>query len=56
MIGVIFPQERNNLWLWLDQPVGNGYVLSKHGWNIYIGPDRLARFETRTAVDDGWDT
>lgn len=34
----------------------NGYVLSKHGWNIYLGADLIPRFETRSAANDAWVT
>ena len=34
----------------------NGYLLSKQGWNIYLGPDRVPRFETRNAADNAWET
>lgn len=35
---------------------GNGYLLSKYGWNIYISSDGRPRFETRTAGNKAWDT
>ena len=35
---------------------GNGYVISKHGWNVYIGSDGVPRFETRTSDDSAWST
>lgn len=35
---------------------GNGYLLSKQGWNVYLGPDFIPRFETRTGDDTAWDT
>lgn len=34
----------------------NQYVLSKYGWNIYIGPDNVPRFETRNAANTAWET
>lgn len=45
-----------SLWVKPDANSGNGYLVSKHGWNIYLGPDRFPRFETRTAADTAWDT
>lgn len=45
-----------SLWVHPEQSSDNGYLLSKHGWNIYLGPDRIPRFETRMAANDGWDT
>jgi TolB protein len=45
-----------SLWVRSEQATGNGYLASKQGWNIYLGPDLLPRFETRTAADNGWDT
>lgn len=35
---------------------GNGYVISKQGWNVYIGADGMPRFETRSADDSAWVT
>lgn len=35
---------------------GNGYVISKYGWNVYIGSDGIPRFETRSADDTAWIT
>ncbi|MBL8851406.1 MAG: PD40 domain-containing protein [Planctomycetaceae bacterium] len=43
-----------SVWVRADGFAGNGYVLSKQGWNIYVGPDGLARFETRSANDTAW--
>ncbi len=37
-----------SVWVRPDMLAANGYVLSKHGWNIYIGTDLMPRFETRT--------
>jgi len=45
-----------SLWVRPDAVNGNGYLISKHGWNIYLGPDSVPRFETRTAADKDWDT
>ena len=45
-----------SLWLKIDSTKGNGYVLSKQGFNIYVGPDGAPRFETRSAADDAWIT
>lgn len=44
------------LWVNPDQPATNGYLISKHGWNIYLGSDLIPRFETRTAANDAWAT
>jgi hypothetical protein len=35
---------------------GNGYLISKHGWNVYLASDGRPRFETRSAADSAWDT
>ncbi|MBC8352801.1 MAG: PD40 domain-containing protein [Planctomycetes bacterium] len=35
---------------------GNGYLISKYGWNVYIGSDGIPRFESRTAANSAWDT
>ncbi len=35
---------------------GNHYLVSKHGWNIYLGSNGTPNFETRSAKDDAWDT
>ncbi len=45
-----------SVWVRPDTLGANGYVLSKHGWNIYIGTDLIPRFETRNAADNAWDT
>lgn len=45
-----------SVWIKLEESASNHYVVSKHGWNIYIGPDRVPRFETRTAASSEWDT
>lgn len=45
-----------SLWVRPERTGGNGYLLSKHGWNIYLGSDLIPRFETRAAVDNAWDT
>lgn len=34
----------------------NGYMLSKQGFNVYLGPDSLPRFESRSAADTAWIT
>jgi TolB protein len=44
------------LWVNPDATGANGYLLSKHGWNIYLGGDMIPRFETRTAANDAWAT
>jgi hypothetical protein len=45
-----------SLWVKIDSAKENGYVFSKQGINIYIGPDGLPRFETRSAADNAWVT
>lgn len=45
-----------SLWVRPEAINGNGYLVSKHGWNIYLGTDAIPRFETRTAADNAWDT
>lgn len=45
-----------SLWVRSDGVDGNDYLISKHGWNIYMASDRVPRFETRSAADDAWDT
>ena len=45
-----------SFWVWPEGVNGNGYLISKHGWNIYLGGDFVPRFETRTALDKDWDT
>lgn len=45
-----------SLWVRPESATGNGYLVSKHGWNIYLGTDSIPRFETRTAEDKAWDT
>lgn len=45
-----------SLWVRPESITGNGYLVSKHGWNIYLGTDAIPRFETRTAEDKAWDT
>ncbi|MBI3864000.1 MAG: PD40 domain-containing protein [Planctomycetia bacterium] len=45
-----------SFWVWPQAVGGNGYLISKHGWNIYLGGDFIPRFETRTAADRDWDT
>ncbi len=45
-----------SLWVRPESVTGNGYLVSKHGWNIYLGTDAIPRFETRTAADKAWDT
>lgn len=45
-----------SLWVRPESTTGNGYLVSKHGWNIYLGTDSIPRFETRTAEDKAWDT
>ncbi|HID07657.1 MAG TPA: hypothetical protein EYP10_10995, partial [Armatimonadetes bacterium] len=44
------------VWVRVNRLRGNQYVVSKRGWNIYIGADGLARFETRDATNSRWDT
>jgi hypothetical protein len=45
-----------SLWIHPEEVNGNGYLVSKHGWNIYLGGDFVPRFETRSAADKEWDT
>jgi len=45
-----------SLWVNPESSVGNGYLLSKYGWNIYVSSDGRPRFETRTADNTAWDT
>ena len=45
-----------SLWVRPEAVTSNGYLVSKHGWNIYLGTDSIPRFETRTAEDKAWDT
>lgn len=45
-----------SLWVRPESTGGNGYIVSKHGWNIYLGSDQIPRFETRTADNQAWDT
>ncbi len=45
-----------SLWVSASDWSGNGYLLSKHGWNIYVSSDGRPRFETRTADNQAWDT
>lgn len=35
---------------------GNHYLVSKHGWNLYLGSTGVPHFETRSAKDAAWDT
>ncbi len=45
-----------SLWVSAREWPGNGYLLSKYGWNIYVSSDGRPRFETRTAGNQAWDT
>ncbi|MDA1052009.1 MAG: LpqB family beta-propeller domain-containing protein [Planctomycetota bacterium] len=45
-----------SLWIRPDATGGNGYLISKYGWNIYLGGDLVPRFETRSAKNDAWIT
>src|SRR5262249_17910798 len=45
-----------SLWVKPATNMSNGYLLSKHGWNIYLSPDLRPYFETRNASDTAWDT
>ncbi|MFN0053195.1 MAG: LpqB family beta-propeller domain-containing protein [Planctomycetales bacterium] len=45
-----------SFWIRPAPQAGNGYLLSKHGWNVYLGTDLAPRFETRSANDTAWDT
>ncbi|MBM4067484.1 MAG: hypothetical protein FJ271_00860 [Planctomycetes bacterium] len=44
------------VWVNLNEKPHNHYVVCKHGWNIYVGPDFVPRFETRSAADKEWNT
>ena len=43
-------------WIRPEMQKENGYLVSKHGWNIYLGPDLIPRFETRNAANTQWET
>lgn len=45
-----------SFWLKPARLGGNGYLISKYGWNIYIGSDGIPRFESRSAANTAWDT
>ena len=45
-----------SLWVRPEGVNGNGYLVSKYGWNIYLGGDFIPRFETRSALDKEWET
>ena len=45
-----------SLWVRPETTGGNGYLISKYGWNIYLGGDLAPRFETRSAKNDAWNT
>lgn len=45
-----------SLWVKTSSSKDNGYVISKQGFNVYLGPDSIPRFETRTAADNAWIT
>jgi len=45
-----------SLWINPSQARGNGYLISKQGWNVYVGSDLKPRFETRSAKNTAWDT
>lgn len=45
-----------SMWIRPDAASGNGYLISKYGWNIYLGGDLAPRFETRSAKNDAWNT
>lgn len=50
--------EALTLTVWANTPRlhGNQYLVSKRGWNIYLGSDGRPRFETRDAANRRWDT
>ncbi|MBM4074885.1 MAG: hypothetical protein FJ267_04500, partial [Planctomycetes bacterium] len=45
-----------SLWVKPSTMNGNHYLVSKQGWNLYLGGGGIPNFETRTAKDDAWDT
>lgn len=45
-----------SVWVRPTAFTGNHYLVSKHGWNVYLGSSGTPNFETRTAKDDAWDT
>lgn len=45
-----------SMWIRPETTGGNGYLISKYGWNIYLGSDLVPRFETRSAKNDAWNT
>jgi len=45
-----------SVWVRPTKLEGNHYLVSKHGWNIYLGATGIPQFETRSAKDDAWDT
>lgn len=45
-----------SMWIRPDKTGGNGYLISKYGWNIYLGGDLAPRWETRSAKNDAWIT
>lgn len=45
-----------SLWVRPSAFGGNGYLVSKYGWNVYVGSDRIPRFESRSAANSAWDT
>ncbi len=45
-----------SLWVRPESVTGNGYLIAKHGWNVYLGADFIPRFETRNAADTAWET
>jgi len=42
------------VWVRTTQKDKNQYVLSKHGWNIYIAGDGVAHMETRNTANSAW--
>ena len=45
-----------SLWVRPTAFSSNHYLVSKHGWNLYLGSTGVPHFETRTAKDEAWDT
>ena len=45
-----------SLWVRPTAFSGNHYLVSKHGWNLYLGSSGVPHFETRAAKDEAWDT
>ncbi|MFN0199237.1 MAG: LamG-like jellyroll fold domain-containing protein [Planctomycetaceae bacterium] len=44
-----------SFWVRPTSDVGNGYIVSKFAWNVYLGQG-VPNFETRDAANSNWDT